>query len=570
MTLNKSGLFLVLFGLVFFGFGAGMGYLSGRTLSRAKAVRGWTERPAQVESCELSVSRGSKGGSTYEAKATYRYEVNGVGYSGARVSLHSGSDNVGDFQRRTYEELKRGRDGVEATVCWVNPANPAEAILIRKVRPEILAFMQLFVLAFGGAGLGVVLAGLGSLLQPSAQSEPSAGMGQIRMRGASTHRIALALALAWNGYVGWFLWQSWQVLAPEPLPWPLWLMAVSGLIPAGVAGYLVGRFRKFGVSIFEMSPLPGVLGGPVNGTIRIPVKVETGHGFEIVLQCIHQYASGSGKSRTTHRDVQWEDSRHIDGALAYGDETMLPVRFAVPYDRPATTVPGGSNGHYWQLKASAAAPGIDYKAVFDVPVRHTPQSSPAFVPQSVPDTGLSPEPVDAVIGRAGLRLEPRADGGFELVFPAGRPRSAALFLSVFAAAWTAVCAVLWTVSKAPAGLALFFTALDGVLLWGLFQAVFVTRGAVVDRAKRLCSVWWRAPGFPKRARIIPFDEIMDIRSERAGQSGNTVYYRIALVSKGGSPATVGSGMTMWNDAEDIAKLLRAAVSSVFERAGFRV
>ena len=29
-------------------------------------------------------------------------------------------------------------------------------------------------------------------------------------------------------------------------------------------------------------------------------------------------------------------------------------------------------------------------------------------------------------------------------------------------------------------------------------------------------------------------------------------------------------MTMWNDAEDIAKLLRAAVSSVFERAGFRV
>ncbi|WP_442777260.1 hypothetical protein, partial [Sphaerotilus montanus] len=45
----------------------------------------------------------------------------------------------------------------------------------------------------------------------------------------------------------------------------------------------------------------GVLGGPVNGTIRIPATVETEKGFDLTLQCIHQYRTRSGKNSTTHR-----------------------------------------------------------------------------------------------------------------------------------------------------------------------------------------------------------------------------------------------------------------------------
>jgi hypothetical protein len=380
---NRGGaFFLMLFGAIFLAVGGVMGFLSLRTLDRAQAMKRWKETPARVVSCELSRTRGSKGGYSYQAKATYRYEVGSVGFTGNRVSLHSGSDNIGDFQRRTYERLKRSKERAEDTVCWVNPENPAEAILTRKPRLEMLIFMQLFVLAFGGPGLGIVLTGLARLRQPSAPATESAGQGQIRMRGAAAHRVAGALALAWNGYVGWFLWQACRAMAPDPLPWWLWLSAATGVVPAVIAGYLIGRFRKFGVSVFEMSPLPGVLGGPVNGTIRVPAKVETEDGFEVTLQCIHQYTTRSGKNSTTHKDVLWEDSRHIDaGGFAYGDESMLPVRFVAPYDRPATTVAGGRNGYYWQLKATASAPGIDYKAVFDVPVRHTQQRSASFVPE---------------------------------------------------------------------------------------------------------------------------------------------------------------------------------------------
>ena len=379
MSLNKGAIITVLFGLFFLGIGVAVGFYSSRTLIIAQAMKTWRETPATVLSCDLQVSHGSKGGPTYCARSTYQYEVDGVRHTGSRVSLHTGSDNVGSFQQRTYTDLKQCMERKQPTVCWVNPSNPNDAILIRKPRMELLMLMQLFVLAFGGAGLSITVAGMLALFQPSSPSDALEGFGRIRMQGASSHRVAAVLAVAWNGYVGWFLWMSVRSVAPEQMPWLLWLFAVSGLVPAGIACYLVGRFRKFGVSVFEMSPMPGVLGGPVNGTIQIPARVETADGFDVSLQCIYQYTTRTGKNSTTHRDVLWEDTRHLDAGYALGDATMLPVCFAVPYEKPATTVTGGRNGYYWRLSAKAAAPGIDYKAVFDVPVKHTQQSSPSFV-----------------------------------------------------------------------------------------------------------------------------------------------------------------------------------------------
>ncbi len=570
MAQKGGSVLLLLFGLVFLGVGAGAGYFSARVLARAEAMRKWVETPATVLACDLVVSRGSEGGATYAVKAAYRYQVNGVSYSCDRVSLHAGSDNIGRFHRRVYADLKRRLASGVTIPCRYNPENPSEAILFWRPRLELLLVMQLFALAFGGAGLAVVLTGLRALLASSERALSPLAQGQIRMRGASSHRTAGALALFWNAYAGWFLWQTCRVMSPEPLPWWLWLIALTGVIPAGVAGYLIGRFRKFGVSVFEMAPLPGVLGGPVNGTVRIPARVGEEAGCELTLQCLHRYTSGSGKQRTTHTDVVWEGSNRLDGGHVYGEETMLPVRFSVPYDCPATTAAGGCNGYYWQLRVTAAAPGIDYKAVFDVPVRRTAQSSPDRAPPVAPSQGASLEPAEQVALREGLRLEARPQGGVELIFPACRQRSAAVFLSLFSLAWTAVCVALWTVAKGPAGIAALFTLVDGILLLTLFNLVFLRRGIAVDRAGRACVTWWDAPGIPKRERRVAFDEILEIRSERASQSGNHVYYRIVLATRSGAPITVGSGLRSWHDAEGMAALLRGALEPAFVLQGFCV
>ena len=44
---------------------------------------------------------------TQSTTANYEYEFAGRKYLGDRVSLHSGSDNVGTFQRDVYNELER-------------------------------------------------------------------------------------------------------------------------------------------------------------------------------------------------------------------------------------------------------------------------------------------------------------------------------------------------------------------------------------------------------------------------------------------------------------------------------
>ena len=565
MKTNTSGAkFLIPFGMLFLAVGAVIGFFCMRTLFRAEAMLAWQELPATVVACDLNLSRSSKGGTSYRVSARYQYEVKGVRYTGDRVSLHTGSDNIGSFHQRIYAELKRRMDRKEPAACWANPQNPGDAILIRKPRLELLVFMQVFAMVFGGVGLAVMLAGLAGILQRSD------GQGQIRMNGAASHRVAAVFALAWNGYLGWFLWKAYHVTAPEMLPWYLWALAATGTIPAMIAGYLVGRVRKFGISVFEMSPMPGVLGGPVAGTIRIPAKVETPDGFEVVLRCIHQYTTGSGKQSSTRRDVEWEDSRHIDGNLSYGEESMLPVRFAVPYGQSATTAAGGCSGYYWRLTATAKAPGIDYKAEFDVPVQRTPQSSPTFVPQQMPDSTAGQEHVSDVISRASLKLEARSDGGFELSFPAARGLTTSLPLVLFVAGWSLPCYFLWTGAKAPLAIAVVFTLVDLILVAALLNALFVSRGVVVDRARRECVVWWRAACFSKRERHIPFGEVMDIRSERSGQSGNTTYYRVVMMAEGGRPVTVGTGMKMWTEAEDIAKLLSAAMKPDFRLEGFRV
>jgi hypothetical protein len=158
-----------------------------------------------------------------------------------------------------------------------------------------------------------------------------------------------------------------------------------------------------------------------------------------------------------------------------------------------------------------------------------------------------------------LLFERRADGGIVLVFPAGRQRSAAAFMAVFAALWTAACVALWLFAKAPVGLLLVFTLADAAMLFILFNVLFAVRGIDVDRTRRECVVWWRAAGLPRRERTVPFGAVLDFSSERAGQSGSTPYYRVVLLVDGGYPVTVGSGLTMWADAERVADVLRSAV-----------
>ena len=116
----------------------------------------WHSVPAQVESATLQSHKPSKGGTAYKVSTRYRYQVGGVEYTGGRASLTTRADNIGNFQEQLGERLQTAERTGEPVQVWVNPAQPAESIVERGLRPGLLALQLMLALLFGGFGCGTV------------------------------------------------------------------------------------------------------------------------------------------------------------------------------------------------------------------------------------------------------------------------------------------------------------------------------------------------------------------------------------------------------------------------------
>jgi hypothetical protein len=152
-------------------------------------------------------------------------------------------------------------------------------------------------------------------------------------------------------------------------------LGIFGLVGVGLIAltvYMALDARKFSPAVFEMSGVPGVLGGWLRGTIQMPPQVPEGTEARVHLVC-HRKATGS--SRLDY-DV-WEAE---SGART---SSSVPVAFRIPFNLPESDLPDmpskGTMRVSWLLSISASLPGVDYSAVFDVPVFPTEASDKTFV-----------------------------------------------------------------------------------------------------------------------------------------------------------------------------------------------
>ncbi len=145
----------ILFAIPFASVGLFMGYEVIRALAEHQAMQRWVETPAVITRADLQVHHDE--GATYKAIAEYQYEFGGQLRQGSRVGLSTGSDNIGNFQQRVHAELQAHLSNGQPFRCFVNPAQPDQSILYRDLRWEMIAFYDIFVLMFGGFGLGALL-----------------------------------------------------------------------------------------------------------------------------------------------------------------------------------------------------------------------------------------------------------------------------------------------------------------------------------------------------------------------------------------------------------------------------
>ena len=548
---------LCLFALPFAGVGVFMGYLTVATLVEWVSMRSWVRVDAEIVSVNLQQNSGSDS-TTYEVTASYRYVYDGQEYTGSRVALHAGSDNIGDYHQNTYRELSGYRG--ETFRCFVDPSSPTEAVLYRDLRYGLVGFYLLFVVLFGGAGFGLVAAGLVGSRKTKRHEELEAlhpdepwlqnedwHEGRIHSSTKAAFITSAVFAGVWN-----LISMPVVVFAHEQIFDPDNRVALVALLfPVVGIGLVVWaarsliRWRKFGESIFEMRTIPGVIGGPLEGTIRTSVNVRPEAGFDVMLSSIHRYRSGSGKSRSTHEKVLWQK---LYRAALDRSSAGIPIAFQVPYDCEPTEDADADNQRIWKLEVKAEVEGVDYHVQFEVPVFRTEHSSP-LAPD--PSDGVDPPfrvdvPLAEQLRKSGARVEHLASGR-RFVFPMARHVGSALALTLFFAVLTGITVGPWY-SDAPRLFPWVFGLFDVLIFLGVLDMWFFSSRIDVREG----GLSFAAGLFGGRRRELSRTDIEKVAPKRGMQSGNKLFYQIEILEHGGKTHVAAKRLPDLDTAERLA------------------
>jgi hypothetical protein len=278
---------------------------------------------------------------------------------------------VDSFPQNAADELGRYSGTDRLFRCYVNPANPAEAVLYRDPRPAMLAFIAVFAVLFGAVGGGIVL----GAVWPSASGRGREEWRRGRITCSSKNEAfgISIFALLWNALtapivllIGGQLYQ--QLLAGKLSVLFLLIFPLLGVVLLAIAGYAVLSWRKFGKVVLSSPSFPVPPGGRLSGILQVAGRAEPADGFTLTLQCVERVTTGSGKNRSRRESVIWEETRKAASSrVGSSGQTTVAVDFLLPAEA-APTQGDANNGIVWRLQASAEVPGVDFYCQFEIPV----------------------------------------------------------------------------------------------------------------------------------------------------------------------------------------------------------
>jgi hypothetical protein len=137
-----------------------------------------------------------------------------------------------------------------------------------------------------------------------------------------------------------------------------------GLLVAAIRGTMRAvRFRR---STLVLSHAPVLLGSTLRGYIEVPyAPLVEATSILARLRAVERRQSG----RSTTEKIVWEGEQAIArGAVGRAPNgATIPIQIAIPVDAPPSSDITFTRT-LWRLTVEAAVPGVDYSAVFEVPV----------------------------------------------------------------------------------------------------------------------------------------------------------------------------------------------------------
>jgi len=557
-TGNRGGrVVLFLFGTPFALVGFGMLFLAViPNIYDWVRMHSWTPVGAQLLSANLKSHRGDKS-TTYEVIASYRYRYNGIEYTGNRVGISEKSDNIGDWHQRTYSRIR----AMNPMRVWVNPGDPREAVFDRDLRWAKLGFYMIFVLVFGGAGVGIIWFALRKPVEipegiPLWQGNPAWSNNLIRSN---------AKAGLWGIWVFAAFWNliSSPVIFAVPGEWakgnhPILIALLFPLVGMGMIIYAVMKtreWRRFGPTPLQLDPFPGSIGGDVGGTIQINQTLPGRVIANVQLSCVYVYSRGSGKNRETVHDVQWQDQQRVRVEPGLRG-SQIKFRFSTPEDLPSSQVK--SMPYYeWTLEVSCDIPGADLSRTFEIPVFDNGSQRQSMVrPLSVENAPGTPIVPDSVMRQS------QTAQGLRLYFPLFRALGSGIIVTLVGGVFAGIAWVfafggmrhppplIFPIVFGPLGL---LALLGGLYMLGNSLTVVANSNGI--------QVTRRVFGFPFNW-YIPVANIRSIDIAKGMQSsqGNssTLYYTLKVHTSMGRKVTVAESLPGASAARTVMMQIKTA------------
>jgi hypothetical protein len=148
---SKGRRFLAAFFLLFALVGLGMMWpLCVRPIYKVIDARNWTETPCRIIHAEVR-SHSDDDGTTYSVDILYEYTADRKVWRSNRYDFLGGSSSGRSGKQAVVQQYPVG----SPAVCWVNPAEPSEAVLVRKATAKLLIGLFPWVFFLVGAG-GIV------------------------------------------------------------------------------------------------------------------------------------------------------------------------------------------------------------------------------------------------------------------------------------------------------------------------------------------------------------------------------------------------------------------------------
>ena len=566
----KGRILVSLFALPFFGVGVWMLWSVSSTMYEAWQMRSWVPVEARVMTAGYTTNSGDS--DTYEAYAEYTYSYGGAYYTGDRVTISSGGDNIGDYQTDMGNRLSRARAAGTPVTVYVHPDDPQVSIVDRDVRWGLMGFKSIFLFVFGGVGLGLLIAAW------RAPKEKDKSLPQYRSSPwllnddwqTATVRSSSRLAM-WAAWGFAAFWNLISAVTPflayrevvEKQNYVALIALLFPLIGIMLIAWAIRRtleWRRFGPAPLTLDPFPGSIGGHVGGTIDLKLPYDSNARFELTLTNIHHYVSGSGKNRSRKEKALWQDVQFAHTETG-SSGTRLSFRFDVPAGLEASDAdPEGDSYHAWRLNLRAELPGADLDRDYDIPVYATATTSRMLSDRVVQ---RSRQELD-IVADQNIRdaIDVRLHGaGKSLYFPMGRNLGASIggFIvgAIFAAAgWYLVV---------EEGQRIFGGIFGGVgALIALATLYMMLNSLEVSKRGSSVTAVRRVLGIPVSRRTLQLHEFERFSKDSSfqTQSGgkHVMHYSIYALDRSGNRIVVGEGFRGESEAN-------AAISFISRELG---